>query len=150
LVQFVTDPRNVNWVTEYRYDAARRLEAVLDASPAHYRTTYVYDEVGNLWQTFDPLLHETVTLYDGRNQLVGKTDAAGGAWAWEYFADGSLDWTRDALRRQTMYSYDTRGLNTGMTEGITAPADPAQRSTVKQYDAAGNLQLVTTGIATFR
>ncbi len=143
-------------VTKYAYDANRRLHEVTDAVGAVVITTY--DGAGNPYTTVtNPSLtglaaeqRTTTTVYDGRNQLVRTTDALGGQTTSTYLASGRTDKVTDPLGRSTTYSYDRRGLQTGMTEGIAAtqtgiPA--AQRSETEAYDAAGRVLSVTRGLA---
>src|SRR5262249_54529098 len=67
--------------TEYDYDAAHRLIAVVDPAGGH--TTYAYDAAGNPISVTDPLLRTTTTQYDGMRRPLSVTDPAGRVTAYQ-------------------------------------------------------------------
>jgi RHS repeat-associated protein len=146
LLQSITDP--ALHTTRFEYDGQRRLIDTVDALQNH--TTLAYDTDGNVLTTEDALHRITTTVYDGRNLLVRRTDAAGGLWDWDYTSAGLLRQETDARHIATTYAYDIRGLLTGTSEGIDTnpqPGPDVSRRSTREYDAAGNLQELITGIA---
>ncbi|MBI3661256.1 hypothetical protein HY230_12400 [Candidatus Acetothermia bacterium] len=83
--------------------------------PTGSTTRFEYDEKGNLTKIIDALGNSTQMTYDGRGQLLTRTDASGNT---------------------TRFVYDTKG-------NLIQTIDPLGNTRSSTFDAAGNLILAT-------
>ena len=116
----VTDPAGN--VTRYQYgDAADGLEGLLAAViyPT-YRIEYRYDARDRPVQTIQVLNADTQRItrvsYDGKGQVVSRTDPAGHTTLSEYDGLGQVIRVTDALGGVTRYQYDPRGNLSALTD----------------------------------
>ena len=77
------------------------------------------------------LKDETVYRFNSDNKLSGMVESNGNETQYQYNGAGQLDKITDPASKETTFSY-TNGK-------ITAIIDPANRSTILEYDSAGNL-----------
>jgi RHS repeat-associated protein len=118
-----SEPTTTNATTGYGYDVADRLTAVTD--PVNGTTTYAYDDLGNLITQTSPDTGTTGYQYDAAGNLVQKTDALGQLFTYTY----------DALNRLT-------GVDApGSTDDIAYTYDSCA-------DGVGQLCTVTYGSGT--
>ncbi|MCB1099682.1 MAG: hypothetical protein KDN22_29190, partial [Verrucomicrobiae bacterium] len=133
-LRFTTDPRNAEWITEYRYNEINQLASTVDA--AGYDWFYEYDGAGNLALFRDPNGHETSYEYDGNNRLQFTTNAKGEVIENHYDANGNTDWVKDAKGYTTHFNYDP-------LDRLTVETDPGGYSTTTGYDTGSNVISVT-------
>ena len=153
-------------VTAYAYDALNRQTQVTQAAniPGLARTTQTaYDAAGNVVQTTDPLGIVTAYTYDGLNERISMTEAVGTdvqrTTHWAYDAAGNQiqvvsprmydnqvgPWPADdPATATTNYVYDSLNRLTDVYEAV---GQPEARQTHTDYDAAGNVIDVTTGMS---
>ncbi len=87
-------------VTAYRYDGAgRRTEEIVDQYGISLRTTYEYDEAGNLVLKRDPQGQAARYVYDEDNRLTCTIDPTGAATQHIYDDEGRLVETRKLAQR---------------------------------------------------
>ncbi|VAW74333.1 hypothetical protein MNBD_GAMMA15-1337, partial [hydrothermal vent metagenome] len=135
-----TDPTTANTTTGYGYDVADRLTQVTD--PINGNTSYAYDDLGNLTAQTSPDTGTTSFQYDGAGNLANKTDANGQTFTYVY----------DALNRLTSldapgtadditYAYDTCLNGSGRLCAVTYGTGtlPAGNQIHYQYNAFGDL-----------
>jgi RHS repeat-associated protein len=140
--------------TESKYTALGDLEEYVDAEGV--KTTYHYDESGNLLKTSRPLVGSepnvaSVVKYERgdpihRGDVTEVVDPRGKATVLEYDADGNLGALVSAEGDETRYDYDQRG---NLTETIGPAGNveggvPAEATTSFSYDQAGNRLSVIT------
>jgi RHS repeat-associated protein len=97
--------------------------------------TTVYDAVGNVIETMDPLNHSTAYVYNLRDRVVLETDAEGGRIVRTYDGVGNPLTLTDPVGNSTAFEYDP--LNRQITE-----TNALGMSHVWQYDAVGNVTLM--------
>ena len=143
------DGSKVTLVTTFGYDRLGR--RVSTTEPDGSTKTTVYNEIGQVAETVDPLGRHTVFIYDdlGRQtethypdgttesrsydaegHLVGTTDRGGHGTAYIYDAVGRLTKTVFAGNTSTTNAYDDAGR-------LVATTDTRSNTTTYQYDAAG-------------
>jgi RHS repeat-associated protein len=131
------------------YNSAKLPESFTDAKGK--RTTFEYDERGNLVSTKDALGHVTTMAYDSRDNLISRVNALGktSTYAYDgydrvtstqtpllnttrfsYFSNGRLSYIRDARNNDTTFLYDTYG-------NMTRVTDPLSNFTQFSYDTHG-------------
>jgi RHS repeat-associated protein len=125
--------------TTFRYDGAGRLLETVQ--PGGVSTQTVYNAIGQVGETIDPLGRRTTMTYDelGRQTATGYPDGTSESHA--YDAEGRLLATTDRGGRVTTYLYDALGrlVKTTFpdTTSITSTYDDAGRL-VASKDARGN------------
>ncbi|HEU5371377.1 MAG TPA: RHS repeat-associated core domain-containing protein [Gaiellaceae bacterium] len=126
---------------------------VAGADPNQYTTSYVYDALGRLTQTTDPLGHITKQTYDADGNVVSSTDGDNNLAQYSYDADNELTQITRTDGTLLKYGYDDNGNQTFQTDGANQPTsygydpldrvasvtDPRNRTTQYGYDSAGNL-----------
>jgi len=80
----------------------------------------------------DPLGNQTLYSHDPLDRLTQITNAAGGATAFGYDANGNLTSVTDANNNQTGYAYDARNRRVSRTDALG-------KTDSYSYDADGNL-----------
>ncbi|CAN7212380.1 DUF6531 domain-containing protein [Acidovorax sp. LjRoot129] len=145
-----------------------RIQTPLDANanpsgsvdPMGRRTTYLYDQRGNLTQLINPLGHSTQLSYNHLDLVVSLKDALGHAWLREYDDQGNLIRVMDPLAQTTDYSYDKRGLPVEVIDAkggkktlgwdeagnLTAYTDCSRRTTRFEYNPLGQLTVRTDAL----
>lgn len=131
------------------YDTRGRLLSTRDPIGTY---TYDYDDKGNLGLTKDRRGIPTTYTYDSLHRVVNirRADPDGGGsltqWLGTFVYDdaGQLKTTEDPLsattRRSATYSYDSRGLSTGVSElYFNGTVTTTLRQTTFNYDAASQL-----------
>lgn len=98
-------------------------------------TTLAYDAAGNVTQSLDAALRDTMFEYDVMNRLASVTDASGGLTAYQYDAAGNLTRASDAALRATAFTYDA--LNQ-----LVRTENPLGQAKAFFYDANRNLARV--------
>lgn len=78
--------------------------------------SYVYDAVGNLLKTIDPLGHVVEMVYDPRGRKVGMIDPDMGTWSYTYNALGEMVRQIDAKGQTASMVYDVLGRMTQRVE----------------------------------
>ena len=163
----VSDPRNVNWLTTYRYNANDQvtLESKPDAtggqSASSPKTHYFYDALGNQIAVRDANNNLNRQLYDAAGNLIEEWHADGGVVKHYYDAFGNESKRIDAMNQVTMYQYDALNHLTATIEdgvipysfvtGIGMPVLPRNTVTARQlintmtYDEAGQLAKTVNG-----
>ncbi|WP_213007020.1 DUF6531 domain-containing protein [Paractinoplanes toevensis] len=143
-----TDPRGslagakpADFTTRWAYDDLDRLRKTF-APGKKNPSESVYDTVGQLVKTIDPLGNETTSRY-GRvlSQLQSTTDAEGSTTSYTYSAAGRERSMTDAAGGRTTYAYDIRGnlASTVSPRGNVKGANPADFTTTYTYDFNNNL-----------
>lgn len=143
----VTDGQNHTWSS--RYDELGRVYETYD--PLANKTSYFYDGASNLTQVRDAENHTTQFSYDPLNRPVYQIDANGStmarAFTTHYNAIGQVDYSTDPDQHKTSYQYDVLGRPTTITEADDLPA--LRRSTTLAYTGyfqgsnSGNIVTVT-------
>lgn len=124
-------------------------------SKAIYKTSFTYDENGNIKTITDPEGNVTTYTYNEINQVETKTDANNETITYSYDEDGNLSVIENQAGDLQYIQYDARGLveeveipeaNTnysytynslGLVETYT---DPLGHSTTYHYDGLGRLE----------
>ena len=141
--------------TQYQYDTAGRLIAVID--PNGKTRTFGYDVNGRRTSGTDPLGQVTQWGYDLAGNKLTETRADGGVTTSSYNAMNRVTSTTDPLSRTTQMAYDASGNLITLTDGngnVTHWSfDLLNRQVTKTYadstqdkfgfDAVGNLASVT-------
>lgn len=96
------------------------------------KTSYTYDERGNVLTTTQDDGATSYFEYDEKNQLTGMVDAEQGRWFKQYDGSGNLIKEIDPLKHETAYAYNVMGLVTSIT-------DAKGGSKSLKYDDQGNL-----------
>jgi RHS repeat-associated protein len=150
-----------DFVTRYSYDPIGQLTGVVTPfdGASSYKTTYVYDTVGNLLKEIDPRKNDTPDpndftvqmAYDLNHRPITSIDAAGYAVRTQYDRDGLVTAQLDAEGNKKSFTLDGRG----MVTQISVPHTPTggakvQRTTRYFYDENGNRTKVENprGVAT--
>ncbi|MEZ0388667.1 MAG: cysteine peptidase family C39 domain-containing protein, partial [Verrucomicrobium sp.] len=116
-------------VTQYGYDALKRLTSVL--SPGRRIVTYRYDSVGNLVEMQSGRGERIAWEYDSGNRKIARSSPDGSRLTYGYDDyRGRLEWSRDAQDRETQYTYNSSGL----LASVRVPGLPEQSYT---YNALG-------------
>jgi len=128
------------------YDALNRVERTVEncvtsdpATPGSYSsepdedlaTRYVYDDVGNQVEVYDPLNRKTSYDYDALNRVITMTNPAGDATVYGYDAASNRIGMTDANEHTTTYQYDA--LNR-----VVTTTNHLNGQTLVRYDAVGN------------
>ncbi|MGM7390008.1 hypothetical protein ACOI3B_28845, partial [Acinetobacter baumannii] len=74
------------------------------------KTSYTYDERGNVLTTTQDDGATSYFEYDEKNQLTGMVDAEQGRWFKQYDGSGNLIKEIDPLKHETAYVYNAMGL----------------------------------------
>jgi len=119
----VTDARNPNWVTKYKYNANNQLieEAKPDdngqinsASPT---TKVYYDQLGRTVATRDARGYVNGKQYDSNGNLLKELQADGGVVEYTYNLFGNRTRLKQANGTLTSYTYDHLGHITSTNRG---------------------------------
>ena len=114
-------------ITEYWYDARGRLQTStinrnqLDSST----TSYTYDGAGRQMTVKDNANRYACTQYNAVGQVTHQirncniADYSGSSIVQYHYSDttGLLEWVRDPMNNNTVYTYDTAGRTTKVTSG---------------------------------
>ncbi|MBI3348492.1 MAG: putative Ig domain-containing protein, partial [Burkholderiales bacterium] len=138
-----TDP--LGKVTSRTYDALNRLLTTTD--PLNGVNQYGYDAQGNLKFFIDADHYRTDYAYDALGRRVVEMDAFGALTTRSFDAVGNLLMQKDRLGRTTSYAYDE--LNRRTSEQWQDPQGQTTRTTLRSYDAAGQLLGVTDPDASY-
>ncbi|MEU1894836.1 DNRLRE domain-containing protein [Streptomyces pristinaespiralis] len=149
-----TEPKGVattadatDYVTTNNYDAIYQLTSVVNAK--NDKTSYEYDNVGNVVTVIDPKKNATAdttdytgkTEYDFDHRPFKQIDAAGKFTTTQYDKDSIVVATIDQEGNKTQIVPDERG----MTFEVKVPYDGTTvRTTRFQYDQVGNTTKVET------
>lgn len=160
-VEWRQTPRGSAFRFHFEHDSADRM--VEEANPAGERWAYAYDPHGNVTRERSPRYHEpgvtkshferTLT-YDTADRLTRDQPGFGDGFAEHvYDAEGNVTSATSggaaasdggsAERRRTQTAYDGRGLPWRETTGTAGGED--RRTTIREYDANGNLRRVVSG-----
>ncbi|MEX2170785.1 MAG: RHS repeat-associated core domain-containing protein [Pirellulales bacterium] len=171
LESITLDEGGIEATTEYEYDAAHNLTAVID--PLGRRTEYLYDlldrpiriteedpdgaetllaspvtllaydALGRLIAERDPRNSVTRYQYDRRHRVTKILAPLGSTTSLVYDDAGQLEELTDAEGRTTSYVYDDAGRLTELHLPNSNPQSPAPTPITYQYDTASNLRFVT-------
>jgi len=125
---------------------------VSGGTPSQYTTSYLYDPLGRLKQTTDPLSHTSKQTYDPDGNLLTSNDGDNNLTQYSYDADNELTQITRADTTTLKYGYDGDGNPTSQTDGNNQPTtytydpldrvstvtDPLHRTTTYGYDLNGN------------
>ena len=128
-------------------DVLARLKQVdeLNWDQSIYSTiTYTYNPLDQLTQ-INQAGQIRSFAYDGYGRLATRTTPEQGATTYSYFADNTVQTITDARGATTTFSYNNRGLVTGITYGVPAGV-AATPNVIFTYDAAGNRKTMTDGL----
>ena len=161
LVERVTAPSPLSYVTNYHYDpSGNLLRAERQSGDAEdpQTTTYTYNVRDWLTSVRDELGQTTRYGYDPNGNRHTMTDPLGRVTTWTYDERNLLYETRDALGQTTRLFYNPRGLLVEVVDGknqstryaydsydrlrTTTHADASTEQ--RTYDSAGNLASLTT------
>jgi RHS repeat-associated protein len=141
-----------DFITTNIYDQLNQLIAVTDADKN--RTTYAYDNVGNVVTVVDPRKSATQDpndftakyTYDLNHRVSKVTDAAGHSTGQEYDRDGMVIATTDQEDNKTLVALDERAAvrEVKVPHKLDGNGAIVYRSTRYDYDAVGNRTKVTT------
>ncbi|MCW3841999.1 DNRLRE domain-containing protein [Micromonospora yasonensis] len=163
-VRFVTEPRGNlttadpdDFVTEYVYDKIYQLTSTIDALDG--RTSFEYDDVGNLVKVVDPRKNATADpddftakqAYDLNHRPTVSTDAIGKTTSLGYDRDGLTTSRTDQEGNKVLINYDERGLQSEVkVPHETVDGNINYRTTEYKYDEVGNQTKVVSprGVAT--
>jgi YD repeat-containing protein len=108
------------------------------------RTTWDYDQNGNLVSTTDPNGNVTAYAYNLAGRQTQVTDALGDTTTTVYDAVGNVLCVTNALGATTFFQYDTMNRKVAEIDPLPAPCSPLPAPTTTwQYDADGNVTAVT-------
>jgi RHS repeat-associated protein len=125
-------------VTEYEYDPdSWRTVAV--TAPGGLRTSYEYDQHGNLLSTTLPDGATILTIYNDDDKAVVVTDPEGGRWCQEWDEQGNLVCQILPSGVTTRSEYTEQG-------DLLSVSDPAGALTSLEYDRLGFLVKRTDGL----
>jgi RHS repeat-associated protein len=128
----VYDPsKTLTRTHSYTYDQGNRLASDTGAT-AGEKTTYVYDNEGNLLTRTDPLNHVSTFTYDALNRRSSFLDALHNKTDYSYNENDDLTAVVDPRGLATIYTYDGLDDQTGVKS-------PDTGETTRTFDAAGNL-----------
>jgi YD repeat-containing protein len=150
-----------DFVTRYTYDPIGQLTDTVTPfdGTSSYKTSYVYDTVGNLERVIDARKNDTADgtdftkkmAYDLNHRTIAITDAAGYTQRTQYDRDGLPTAQFDADGNKQTTVYDARGKATQ----VSVPHTPTNAATVQRttryfYDENGNQTKVEhpRGVAT--
>jgi RHS repeat-associated protein len=143
----VTD--GLNETTSYAYDLSTNTTTVTyppDASGNIGHATMVYDNLGDLLTSTDPLNHTTTNTYDANQDLLSTTDPLGHATSYTYDANG----------HKTSQTYPATATSTNTTSTTaynqfsepTSTTDELGNVRTFNYDASYNPAGVTDSLGT--
>lgn len=151
-------------MTSYEYDELGRLKKTIlpdedgETSETSPYTEVTYDKAGNVVSQRDANGNVTVLVYDARNRQTdvylpdhdtGEYDPSPGHSPHlhtEYYDDGQVHVTTDALGHITTYGYDDAGRQTSVTFASATGATPALSiTTYTSYDNADRVTSTTDG-----
>jgi RHS repeat-associated protein len=128
----VYDPaKTLTRTHSYTYDAGNRLASETGAT-AGEKTTYVYDNEGNLLTRTDPLGHASTYAYDALNRRISFLDPLHNKTDYSYNENDDLTAVIDPRGLETIYTYDGLDDQTGVKS-------PDTGETTRTFDAAGNV-----------
>jgi YD repeat-containing protein len=129
-------------VTAYEYDAYdRRSAEIIDPDTEGVRTSYSYDNRGNLISKTDANYHVTRYVYDGQNQLVDQVDATGAVIHYSYDANQRLTRTigyANLLDAGQMAALD--GIDDGALMQLVVADAARDNNSALVYDGDGRLR----------
>jgi RHS repeat-associated protein len=126
----ITDP--LGRVQRFEHDEAQRPVRLLDAAGG--LTQFAYDANDRRTAVSDPLGRTNLVQYDAVGRIVSRTEGAPGSGV---VFDGNLRATESALPEN-----DSRPL----ANARPLPSAPSARTTLYEYDAAGNLIAATDAL----
>jgi RHS repeat-associated protein len=115
----------------YTYDQGNRLQTDTGAV-AGEKTTYTYDNQGNLLTRTDPLGHVSTYTYDALNRRASFLDPLHNKTIYSYNENDDLTAVIDPRGLATIYTYDGLDDQTGVKS-------PDTGETSRIFDAAGNV-----------
>ncbi|MER7501442.1 DNRLRE domain-containing protein [Nonomuraea pusilla] len=140
-----------DYTTSYTYTKIYQLDTVTDAEGG--KTSYFYDEVGNMVKVVDPRKNNTPDpddysikhVYDWDHRQTSKVDAAGHAVSWEYDKDNKTTAVIDQEGNKTELLLDERGLvKQSKVPHSSTNGEIKYVVTEFRYDPAGNRTKVIT------
>jgi YD repeat-containing protein len=115
----------------YTYDAGNRLASDTGAT-AGEKTTYTYDNEGNLLTRTDPLGHVSTYTYDALNRRESFLDPLHNKTDYSYNENDDLTAVVDPRGLETIYTYD------GLDDQIGVKS-PDTGKTTRIFDASGSV-----------
>jgi len=140
IIEKVVDPSG-HFKQEQQHNKVTSTSMDWEEDGKHNRTTYTYDEFGNIASKTDALSHTwTYTYVPGTYRMVTETSPLNVVTKYEYNASGNqtkvIKDFGGALANTTTYTYDSLGRKTSVT-------DPLGHETTYAYDDDGNLLTIT-------
>ncbi|MCP4107562.1 MAG: PKD domain-containing protein, partial [Desulfobacteraceae bacterium] len=98
-------------ITRYEYDAAGRLEKVINdfGGPDEMETAYEYDEIGNKISQTDPNTHITQWIYDHMGRVTKHTLPEDMSESFTYYPNGEVKTRTDFNDNTTTFAYYSYG-----------------------------------------
>jgi RHS repeat-associated protein len=132
LMVAMTDP--AGWTTYYGYDPTTLRQVSISTSDG--TATKSYDVAGNVSQSWDNLGNLTLTIYNGRNELVSQRNPMGDIVNHAYDAAGLETGTQDGMGYWNVTTYGPLGLAVFEIDGV---GSPQTRTRSWDYDFRGRL-----------
>lgn len=130
------DPQNMDpWLASITFPQRQGVPSV----SAGYRTSYVYDVLGNLRTVSQPAGAQAgqvrTYVYDSLSRLTSATNPESGTVGYTYDPNGNLLTKTDARGVQTSYAYDRLNRNIITSYSNITPDTP---TVLRKYDFAAN------------
>ncbi|MCB9294577.1 MAG: RHS repeat protein [Lewinellaceae bacterium] len=122
---------------EKRFEYSEDYELLAEIDPLGHKTSYKYDNRGNLIQISYPDDTKIKMRYSEEDLLVEAVDQIGGKWVWEYDERGRVVKRVDSMERATEYRYNENGQ-------LIQLIDPAGGRTLIGYNARKEIDQLTT------